>query len=248
MPNLAAHMDLAHQAAQLLSHPTLEANTGYFLLGSTSPDIRIITHERREEYHFAPLDFDSIGAGTDGLFDSHPHLRASSDLDGPTRAFIAGYITHLIADETWITGMYRPYFGNREVFQDDALGKVMDRALQLELDRQGWDTVDATLGLVSTATDGINLGFIASDTLAYWREWVVELLSKGFSWNRLNFMARRIAAGDEGHPAGNIATEFVQAMPHSLERLYQLVPRRNLTDFRERTIASLATAVGNYLP
>ena len=58
MPNLATHIDLAQQAAGRLQHPTIEANVGHFLLGSTTPDVRAISRGSREDYHFAPLDFD----------------------------------------------------------------------------------------------------------------------------------------------------------------------------------------------
>ena len=123
LPNLPAHIDLANRAASRLGHPTLDGNLGYFLHGSTSPDIRVITRGRREEYHFAPLDFQDVGTGVKGMFDSHPQLGSSADHDGPTQAFVAGYITHLIADETWIVSMYRPFFGNPMVFEDRVLEK-----------------------------------------------------------------------------------------------------------------------------
>ena len=56
MPNLATHIALAQQAAGRLQHPTIEANVGHFLLGSTTPDVRAISRGSREDYHFAPLD------------------------------------------------------------------------------------------------------------------------------------------------------------------------------------------------
>ena len=248
MPNLPAHIELAEQAARRLSHPTLERHIGYFLLGSTSPDIRVITRRRREEYHFAPLDFEAVGAGVRGLFHSHPHLDSSSDHDGPTQAFMAGYITHLIADEIWIVKMFRPYFGNSQVFQDEVSGMVFDRALQLELDRQSWQTAVACRPRLGATTDGIEIGFIPSATLADWREWVVSAIDGGFTWDRLRFMARRIALGDDAHPAHRVADDFIRDMPDSLEDLYELVPRSNLLDFKEQTVDELVRAVGDYLP
>ena len=248
MPNLPAHIDLAHQAAQLLDHPTLDSNKGYFLLGATSPDIRVITRRRREEYHFAHLDFETIGAGVEGLFRSHPRLGSASDHSGPTQAFIAGYVTHLIADECWIAEIYRPYFGNPEVFADDASAKVLDRALQLELDWQGWGTVPDTLEAIEGATESVDVDFISSETLADWRRWVVGSLSGNFTWDRLRFMARRIAAGDETHPAHRVADEFVLGMPDTLKSLYESVPRSDLMRFREQTIVALAHSVEDYLP
>ena len=247
MPNLQAHIGLAHRAAQSLDHPLLNSHMGYFLLGSTSPDVRVITRGRREEYHFAPLDFEAIGTGVRSMFETHPELQAPSDRDAPTQAFIAGYITHLITDETWIVSMFRPFFGNPDCFEDEVVGKVMDRALQLELDRQAWGTMDATRAMLEAATDGINVGFIPAQTLADWREWVLSSCKSGFSWERLRFMARRIAAGDETHPAHREAEEFLQAIPESLERLYQVVPRQEIAEFKDNTVEALVQAVGDYL-
>ena len=247
MPNLPAHIDLAYKAAQRLDHPALEADKGCFLLGSTAPDIRVITRGRREDYHFAPLEFESIGAGVEGLFSSHPNLLSHGKDDGPLRSFVAGYITHLIADEVWIVDMFRPHFGNPEVFEDEAVGQVMDRAMQLELDRQAWETLDGSPGLLDAGIEGIDVGFIPSETLEDWQKWVLDFVDRGFSWDRLRFMARRIAAGDEGHPAHLVADEFLQGMPDSLDRLHQLVGRRDLADYKERTIEELGRAVGDYL-
>ena len=221
---------------------------GYFLLGSTSPDIRVITRRTREEYHFAPLDFRAIGEGVQSLFESNPSLDSSSVREGATQAFVAGYITHLISDESWICRMYRPFFGNPEVFEDEAVGKIMDRALQLELDRQSWNTVDATFDLLEAATDGVDVGFIPAETLAEWRQWLVTYLATGFSWERIRFMARRIAAGDESHPAHTLADEFCRSMPESMESLYQRVPRDNLGDYRGEAVASIVRALEDYLP
>ena len=61
-------------------------------------------------------------------------------------------------------------------------------------------------------------------------------------------MAKRIAAGNENHPAHQIAEEFIQSAPQSLEDLYQIVPRHKLEDFKEQTVESLVQSVGEYLP
>ena len=96
-----------------------------------SPDIRIITRGKRDDTHFVPLDFEREGDGIEGLFHSHPNLAQASDLNEPTKAFIVGFASHLFTDELWILNLYRPYFGNREVFEDKLRGNLMDRALQL---------------------------------------------------------------------------------------------------------------------
>ncbi len=248
MPNLRAHIDLAHQAATRLGHPTLEANIGCFLFGSTSPDIRVITRKKREVYHFAQLDFESLGAGIEGLFESYPHLLPSTRHNPQTQAFVSGYLTHLIVDESWIIDMFRPYFGNPKVFQDDVKGKVMDRALQLELDRNSLEPPNAAEMLNEIAVAGIEVGFIPSETLNDWRDWVVTSLGRGFTWDRLRFMAGRISGGDEAHPAHALADDFVRAVPKGLANLYDHVPQRSLADYREQTVDALVRAIEGYLP
>ena len=247
MPNLRAHIDLAHQAAARLGHPTLQANMGCFLFGSTSPDIRVITRKKREIYHFAQLDFDSLGAGIEGLFESYPHLFPSSRHNPQTQAFVSGYLTHLIVDESWIIDMYRRYFGNPEVFHDDVKGNVMDRALQLELDRRSVEPPNAAEMLNEITVEGIEVGFIPSETLCDWRDWVVTSLVRGFTWERLRFMAGRISGGDETHPAHTLADDFVRSVPQGLANLYDHVPQRSLADFREQTVDALVCAIEGYL-
>ena len=247
MPNLPAHIDLARRAAQRLGSPTLDAHIGYFLLGSTSPDVRAITKRRREEYHFAPLSFESVGAGVQSLLDANPRLKARSSGDGRTRAFVAGYITHLTLDETWIMEMCRPHFGNRAVFEDGVRGQLMDRALQLELDRLSQGGVAGVAGHLADAGGTVDVGFIDAETQADWHRWVVGFTKREFTWERLGHMARRIARGDDDHPAHGMAKEFLRAMPASLDRLFEHVSRNDLSDFQERSVERLAGAVGDYL-
>ena len=248
MPNLPAHIHLAHQAALRLKDPGLTKHMGSYLLGSTAPDIRIITKRPREEYHFAPLDFEAVGAGAQGLFAAHPGLRALPTGDGATRAFVAGYLTHLVADEVWITQMYRPYFANRAVFPDETHGKVMDRALQLEMDRQNREAIAQALPPMSSGpVDGIGVGFITGDLLERWRQWVVGFMDGAYEWERLRNQARRIAAGDDGHAAHRVTDEFISELPESLDRLHESVSAKKVAAYQERAVKNLANTVSEYL-
>ncbi|MFQ5860967.1 MAG: zinc dependent phospholipase C family protein, partial [Dehalococcoidia bacterium] len=136
MPNLLAHIHIGLQAVERLSFPFLERNLGSLLLGCTSPDIRIITKGKRDETHFAPLNIQRVGEGVENLLRRYPRLRDARSLSEPTRAFLAGYISHLVADEVWVLEIYRPYFANPDPFSNRAQANLWDRALQLELDRQ----------------------------------------------------------------------------------------------------------------
>ncbi len=247
MPNPLTHIDLAYQAAQRLPDSSLERNIGHFLLGSTSPDVRAITQHSRQHYHFAPLDFDSVGEGVRNLFESYPGLRRRSELDENTGAFVAGYITHLVLDESWIVEMYRPFFGNRDVFGDGALGDVMDRATQLEMDRLSESRVGEVGSRVTGASGSIEAELIPNDVLAEWRMFMSEYIDRGFSWDRLTFLAGRIARGDDSHPAHTIAADFLADVPAGLDRLWETVPYEKVTAFRERSIDLLVETVGDYV-
>lgn len=248
MPNPPVHMNLARRAADILRHDTIDANMGYYLLGSTSPDIRVITRLDRAVYHFAPLDFEEIGTGINGLFHSHPTLGDASAHSDATQAFMAGYLTHLLADETWIANIFRPYFGNSDVFEDSVLGLVMDRAMQLELDRRCWGTVIPMRGLLDLTVESVRVEFLPDETLAAWLQWVTSSLDRGFSWERLRFMARRIASGEESHPAHVLADTFLKDESDGLDLIYEHMPRGTEEEYQEIVIASLTKALENYLP
>ena len=247
MPNLPAHIELAAMVAERLGPSALDGNLGYFLLGSTSPDIRAITKADRQDYHFAPLSFESVGAGVDGMLSAHPELRDAAGRDGPTGAFVAGYITHLIYDETWIVEMFRPYFGNSGVFADEMEGKVLDRAMQLDLDRQAQPRVAASLPAIAGASGRIDVEFLPSDELVQWRDWVVEFVGRGFSWDRLDFLARRAARGGDLQHALKVADDFLGGMPGSIEELYRLVGPGRVKRFKAGALEAATARVEEYL-
>lgn len=252
MPNLSAHLGMAKEAASRLEHPVIDRNLGAFLLGSVTPDIRIITKGKRDDTHFVGLDFHNMGDGLDGMFRRHPKLANAGDLSEATAAFVVGYASHLLSDELWILGLYRPYFGNREVYEDAHHGDLMDRALQLELDRRE----QAALGGLETlrphlaqAERDVDVGFIAPDTMCEWREWIEGTLSWSFSWERLRFMARRVVArrADETDKTQDMVDEFLESVPRGLERIYKTIDRQLFEDFRERSISDLMEFSRGYL-
>ena len=238
-------MEMAYLAAQLVDAPDLNENMGCYLLGSTAPDVRVITRKGREPYHFASLDFKEVGAGIAGLFREHPQLAKTEH--GPTRSFMAGYITHLTLDETWITRMYRPLFGSDGVFENEAEGAVMDRVMQMELDTLAFERLDVLKMQLAGFSGGVDIPFIDGDTLAEWHEWVTEFVSREFTWERLRFMAMRITRGDESHPAQAIAADFIRGMPDTLDALHETVPTGKLIEFKRDATADMARVVAEQL-
>ena len=253
MPNFSAHLGMAKDAASRLNHPTLNNNMGAYLLGSVSPDIRIITRGKRDVTHFVPLDFEKAGDGVEGMFSSHPNLAKAGSLNEPTRAFIVGFASHLFTDELWILNLYRPYFGNRDVFEDKLYGNLMDRALQLELDRREHLAMGGTgelKPLLENAEKDVEIGFISAETLVEWREWVHNSLGGEFNWDRLRFMAGRVArqeGAESEEPVKDMAEEFLKSVDEGLERIFCAVPEELVSEFRERSIEDLVSFARGYL-
>ena len=247
MPNLPAHIDLAIAASSELRHPDIESHLAYFYLGATAPDIRALTKRARSEYHFVDLDFETIGTGVQAMFSAYPELMNAAEHDGPTRAFIAGYITHLLADESYIVRMFRPFFGDGGVFEDDDRAKVWDRALQLDFDREVWDHVRRSVGQLDVDPANISVRFLPQEDLVLWKEWVTRVVGTGFSWDRLKFMASRISAGDDRHPAHAQAELFISSVPDSLTALYDLVPRARVSEFKSDSLDTIVSGLRGYL-
>ena len=243
MPNLPAHVELAWRAASELFAPVISENLGHYLLGATAPDVRIITQRPRSDYHFVELDFSQIGEGAAGMFAAHPELRAPRD--NAKIAFVAGYLTHLVADETWIVTMYRRYFDGNGT--DSA--KLFDRAAQLVLDREAEERVRSLLPLVSETECGFEAGPIAIETMSEWRDWVVDFLggSRPFQWERLRHMAGRIAGGDLSHPAHAMAERFLSNVEEGVSELYGVVPKSVLDDYKGQCIERLTETVLEYV-
>lgn len=251
MPNPTAHLDIALELADQLPSPVIQANLGSFLLGSCAPDVRVITQGRRDDTHFAPLSNSSIGTGATNMLKAHPQLSRAASLSGPTQAFLVGYISHLVADEAWIIHIYRPYFANPNLFQDRAEANVLDRALQLDMDRsarekqQGMKTIADHL---PDAHRGVSVGFLPDQTLAEWREWLVALTQREFSWERLRGLATRRQDSQELDRARLIADQFLAELPDSLERVYALVPREALHSYRCTVAEEWLRIAREYLP
>ncbi len=248
MPNLPTHLSLASRTADNLADPEIMAHMGSFLLGSTSPDIRIMTKSKRDDTHFAPLDFEDVGSGIRGLFDAHPGLGRSENLSGPTKAFLAGYFTHLVADETWIVEIYRNYFHNGASFGDEVRANLWDRAAQLEMDRVARlemdDFHDARAMLLGSEVD-VAIGFINEETLREWSEWVSKFTEWEFTWERLRFAAKRLY--QDGEHATQIVEEFLEDVETGLEEVYSVAPREQIHFFQDKAVRAASRFIREHI-
>ena len=239
MPNLPMHIYLCQQVATELDWGYAHDHPGAAYLGSTTPDIRAMTKWDRARTHFSDLSVREIGAGVRRMFELHPHLAgADNGLTPPTRAFLLGYVSHLVADEVWITTMFRPHFaaGSR-ITDTDVEAHIWDRALQLDMD----NAVLSDNGGLSAQNDAIAaleqmpaLGFLQDELIDEWRGWVARLLGWDFTWERLKRALNRMYRDDD--EVQQVVDGFLANMPRSLERVYERVPRALIDDYRRRVI------------
>lgn len=244
MPNLPTHFSFALETLDALDDPSIRANLGSFLLGSTTPDIRARTKWKRSHTHFAPLSVEKVGVGADGLFHANPHLTEAARKSPATRAFIAGYLSHLVTDETWITQVYRPYFGNRDLFPDPMKANVYDRAVQLDMDRRARREapgMDAIIERLHDSNRYVSVGFIDDETLNSWQAWVAQFCARPFSWERLHFLARRMYK-DSPHVESEV-DDFIADPSANLKRVYNQLPRNRISEFREYAVVESARQI-----
>ncbi|MBI2906871.1 MAG: zinc dependent phospholipase C family protein [Chloroflexi bacterium] len=248
MPPLCLHLGIADEVARTLGRPVVLENLGLFLLGATSPDIRLITGASREDTHFLPLDADFAESSVQCLFRIHPALAESQALDRRTRAFVAGYVSHLITDDAWILDIYRPFFG-KKAGVGDGLGNMMDRALQYELDRRermDRDKMTRCQTLLEGLSLGASIAFFGADALQKWRRFVWTAAGREPSWDRFRSFAERFLLSSGKVEAEHLHA-FLRSLPDMLRQTIDLVGEERLNVFRRRVVSDAARAAEEYL-
>jgi hypothetical protein len=163
-------MVLARQIALDLGHAALDDAFGPYVIGSTTPDIRVLTRQDRRSTHFFDLSVHDHQDSVAEFLREHARF-LESDLNAETRAFVAGYITHLVMDEQYITGVYRRFFAQHDELGGMIRANVMDRLLQFDLDRKYGNDPEATQHLceaLACTVEGIEAGFVDAETLERW--------------------------------------------------------------------------------
>lgn len=249
MPPLALHMGLAREMAGLLRHPTLEADLGAYYLGSTTPDIRVLTRWERERTHFFDLNQTEHQDGVEALFEANPNLADPALLNPSTAAFLAGYVSHLVMDETWIEYIYRPFFGVRSPLSGDVRANVMDRVLQYELDRRERSKKEVMehvrQELASTALE-VYVGFIDRDSLEQWRKVSLDVAGHEPDWQRFRLIAgRHLRAFGVGTPEA--VDEFMKGVPQLLDEIIRHVGWDRIESFLHRSRTRSLEVIREYL-
>jgi len=242
-------MVLARQVALELGHADVPAASGAYLLGATSPDIRVITRQDRYSTHFFDLNEHNHQDSVAAFLSTYGQLARPENLNAGTRAWAAGYITHLVMDEQYITGIYRPFFSKHDELGGMMRANVMDRLLQFDLDRAyGNDSElkhELTTALACTV-EGIECGFLDAETLERWRQVSLDVAGRQMDWERMRGMIAnhlRFAGLEEGETLGS----FLDSLPELLNETIALITSDEIDAFVRRATEAARSAVERYL-
>lgn len=250
MPHLAFHMSVAREMANDIAHPILDANRGAFYLGSTGPDMRILSRANRTSSHYFDLDCLSEQNAAASFLEAHVDLVDALQLDDRTTAFVAGYLTHLVIDEIWITDIYRPFFGPGSTLGGDARANVLDRVLQYDMDLQrrkdGSVMDDIRRQLLATNLE-MDTTLADEAVLLRWRDIVVEMISRPPDWERFAKTASRFlaVAGVSAEPEVHA---FIETLPSLLAETKAHVGDERLAEFVQKAKALSLNTLKEYLP
>jgi hypothetical protein len=242
-------MSVARDLANLMRNPVLDADRGAFYLGSTGPDMRILSRADRISSHYFDLGCLEEQSAAASFFAAHGDLRDAARLDPTTAAFVAGYLTHLVIDEIWVTDIYRPFFGPDSALGGDARANVLDRVLQYEmdlrrrLDRPAMEEVRRQLLATSLA---VHVDFIDVAMLARWRDVVVDMVSRPPDWERFAKTASRFLAV-AGISTDEETADFMKTLPSLLAETKAHVGEECLGGFLVKANALTLKTLEEYL-
>ena len=249
MPPLGLHTVIAKEVGDRLRHRVLDAERGNLYLGSTAPDIRVITRWERGRTHFFDLhNFDEQN-GVAGLFSAYPRLGQPGSLRPGTAAFVAGYVTHLVMDELWINTIYRPFFGQRSPLGGDQRANIMDRAIQFSLDREkriDRELMAHVLEAVARSDLALEIDFIDGDTLHRWRELILDVVDHPPDWERFRYIAGRHLR-EAGIETPEQFEEFVRSLPDLADETLRYLTEGRVREFMDSAVQGSVAAVKEYL-
>lgn len=238
----------ARTLAERLHLSEIDADRGAFYLGSTAPDIRVITRADRADTHFFDLDNLDQQDPVETMLAEHPLLRKPSGLEVATASFIAGYITHLVLDEAWIAEVYRPAFGIYSDIDNDPRSNVLDRVLQYELDRQdridNQSRQDLQRALEASAPPG-DIPFIDKTFLTRWFQMMIDIVQEHPGYGGFRRMMSRHLAG-AGFSETDIDACCRDPLPLVEEAISVVSPER-IVRFWEHATDLMDTRVRQYL-
>jgi hypothetical protein len=249
LPPLSLHTSFARRIAERLRAAVLDEERGNLYLGATAPDIRVITRWERSRTHFFDLDvFEHQDAAGD-FFRSYPSLAEAGNVTPATSAFIAGYLSHLVMDATWIDRIYRPFFGRDSALGGNLRANILDRALQYSLDsdtRGDDELMSDVIQEVARCDLDLEIDFIDNDSLREWRRIITDFAKTQPSWDRFRERIRHHMA-DAGSDVNEDCEELALSLPELVDETLRYLSRQRLEEWMDESLDESAAVVREYL-
>jgi hypothetical protein len=250
MPGAQAHLAavcnlLASPAiSDLFPHLSAEGEArSACLLGAVSPDVRAVSRQAREETHFFAIPPQEEAPAQAIMLARWPELHRAPTRDLLRAAFVAGYITHLVMDQTWVEmivmpslfiegrswGVFHPRWRTYSLlmtYLEDQASRYLSGGLAEQLVRaepRGW------------------LPFVRDRHLIQWRDHVAGIISSG----GIRPLARMFALSN-GMPVETLET-IIRSEERRGAEVYRHVSRERLTAFEAETARRSQQAVTAYL-
>lgn len=247
MPTPFYHLSIAYE---LLEHPEMSKNMrahltsciNPFLFGKTAPDVQVVSGRKREATHFYTLPPEGKTPAWKRLMAAYPTLSDASALPEDQAAFLAGYICHLQADETWIFDLFLPIFGPDADWADFRKRLYLHNVLRIYLDKQVLDSLPKeTSTHLQTTTPKNWLPFVEDDHLTAWRDYLAEQLEPGAAVQTIEVFANRHGLPPEDFSNLLNSEELME------EEIFTHVSRSDLANFRQNLLAKNLHLLNTYL-
>lgn len=227
----------------------IEHNPGGYLLGATLPDVHIISEASREDTHFSKLERPFGESGVKGFFQAYSSLDTNHDIAPNIKIIVAGYLSHLVTDETWIEDIYQPFFSTCSPQGGTPLANLMDRVLQYELDcRERQDKVKMIKiqTLLSRWDPIVSLDFLPTSLLIQWHIFICAATGREPTWERFPLFAQKFLLPKHKVDPKQLE-EFLASLPPQEEQIFNYVPKEHVQAFREKAISKSVAVVKEYL-
>jgi len=249
MPLIYYHLSIASEAAEKLGSPILLDNIEYYLGGAISPDAHSLSNVSRQQTHFFDLaDYDEQ-SGPNLMFQQHPCYSDGSELAEGTRAFIVGYVCHLIVDDTWVTDIYRPFFGRKSPLHGDTAANMLDRLLQYEADRRerlDKSRLAAIRAKIHAWNADMDIGIVDNTALCNWRDFVWATTVREVNYADLKLFTQSFLVSRE-RVSVEQAEAFLKDMPDKIAWVVKYVGEERLAAFRVKCINRSVETAREYL-
>lgn len=247
MPTPFYHLSIAYELLEHNDLPTkirshLSSNINTFLFGKTAPDVQVVSGQTREATHFFAVPPESKIPAWKHVMAAYPALADASALPEDQAAFLAGYICHLQADETWIIELFLPFFGPDADWADFRKRLYLHNVLRIFLDKQVLDTLPTETSTHLQATSPNHwLPFVEDKHLSAWRDYLAEQLIPGAEVQTIDVFAER-----QGLPP----EEFLDLLSSDRlmeEAIFTHISRERLGEFRQNLLAKNLHLLQTYL-